>query len=85
MTQTFCKMLPLAKASNARFILVNRRDFAGAAPYTFRERAGLLTVPVIAETKQGLAQAKVLTWARARGLRAARPYCRRVQDHPRPS
>ncbi|KAI0739377.1 hypothetical protein C8Q80DRAFT_1357285 [Daedaleopsis nitida] len=37
----FSKLLPLASKHNARLVLVNRRDYPGATPYTDDERAVL--------------------------------------------
>ncbi|KAI0830065.1 hypothetical protein BC628DRAFT_1408261 [Trametes gibbosa] len=40
----FSKLIPLADAYNIRIILLNRRDYPGAQPYTAAERALLLSV-----------------------------------------
>ncbi|KAI0631506.1 hypothetical protein C8Q77DRAFT_1218969 [Trametes polyzona] len=37
--RTFLQLVPLAKQHNARVVLVNRRDYPGARPYTEEERA----------------------------------------------
>ncbi|PIL34412.1 hypothetical protein GSI_03187 [Ganoderma sinense ZZ0214-1] len=50
------RMLPLAKASNARLILANRRDYVGA------ERADLFAAAAVADSEPDAARTKILTW-----------------------
>ncbi|KAI0702380.1 alpha/beta-hydrolase [Cerioporus squamosus] len=57
----FTKLLPLAGAKNARLVLVNRRDYPGATPYTPEERIvleGALKSDPATARKQLLAYAK---------------------------
>ncbi|KAI0641980.1 hypothetical protein C8Q79DRAFT_929513 [Trametes meyenii] len=41
----FCKLMPLASPKSVRIILLNRREYPGAVPYTPDERALLPPVP----------------------------------------
>ncbi|KAI1789103.1 hypothetical protein LXA43DRAFT_1155846 [Ganoderma leucocontextum] len=66
-SEAFRKMLPLAKASNARLILANRRDYVGATPFTIQERAELFTAAAVTNTGEPeAARTKILAWMRER-------------------
>ena len=59
-------MLPLAKASNARLILANRRDYGGAVPYTIQERVDLFATAAMTKSEPDAARKKVLAWMQER-------------------
>ena len=59
-------MLPLAKTSNTRLILANRRDYTGAVPYTIQERAELFATAAATKIEPDAAREKVLEWMRER-------------------
>ncbi len=59
-------MLPLGKPSNARLILVNRRDYIGAIPFNSQERADLFTAAAVAKTEPDEARTRILVWMRDR-------------------
>ena len=59
-------MPPLAKASNARLILANRRDYAGAVPYTIQERADLFAMAAMTKSEPDAARKRVLAWMQER-------------------
>nr|VWP01617.1 Atypical/PIKK/TRRAP protein kinase [Ganoderma boninense] len=59
-------MLPLAKASNARLILANRRDYAATIRFSAQERADLFSAAAVVKTEPDVAQMKVLAWMRDR-------------------
>ncbi|KAI1789089.1 hypothetical protein LXA43DRAFT_595463 [Ganoderma leucocontextum] len=65
-SEAFRKMLPLAKAFNARLILANRRDYVGAAPFTIQERTELFTAASVAQTEPEAARMNTLAWMRER-------------------
>ena len=54
----FRKMLPLAAQSNARLVLVNRRDYPGSEPYTPEERATLIRLATGAPSPESDAEAQ---------------------------
>ncbi|KAI1789098.1 hypothetical protein LXA43DRAFT_595792 [Ganoderma leucocontextum] len=57
----FTKLIPLVHAQNARLVLVNRRDYPGATPYSPVERAHLFTAALEATTDVAAARPKVVT------------------------
>ena len=80
----FRKMLPLAKASNARLILANRRDYAAATPYTARERADLFAAAAVAKTEPDAARPKVLAWMQDRAREVYELLVHIVAEHKIP-
>ena len=66
--EAFRKMLPLAKGSNARLILANRRDYGYAAPFTFQERADLFAAAAVDKTEPEEARMKIVAWMRQRAF-----------------
>ncbi|KAI0641979.1 hypothetical protein C8Q79DRAFT_265895 [Trametes meyenii] len=50
---SYRKLIPLANSFKVRVILLNRRDYPGATPYTPQERAVLLSVPEDPPTGNG--------------------------------
>lgn len=67
-SEAFRNMLPLAKGSNARLILANRRDYGYAAPFTFQERADLFAAAAMAKTEPEAARTKIVAWMRERAF-----------------
>lgn len=59
-------MLPFAESHNSRIILVNRRDYPGAAPYSEEEMC--LLASTTPDTPEAATNIKVFTEARAREL-----------------
>lgn len=62
----FSRLLPLAAESNARIVLMNRRDYPNSAPYTEEERRLLLSAQ--GSTPEAAAGLKEYMKARAREL-----------------
>ena len=60
----FSKLPPLGPQHNARVVLVNRRDYLGAAPHTPKELATLQEAA--AEPDASVAQATLLGWMKER-------------------
>ncbi|TFK94481.1 hypothetical protein K466DRAFT_593484 [Polyporus arcularius HHB13444] len=58
----FSKLVPLAKTYNIRVVLVNRRDYPGAAPYSKEDRAALDAAVAEVDSDPAAAQAKVLSF-----------------------
>ncbi|KAH9890434.1 Alpha/Beta hydrolase protein [Cubamyces lactineus] len=54
----FRKLLPLAAQSNARVVLVNRRDYPGSEPYTPEQRATLVRLASAAPSPETDAEAQ---------------------------
>ncbi|EJF62062.1 hypothetical protein DICSQDRAFT_59387 [Dichomitus squalens LYAD-421 SS1] len=63
----FRKMLPFAKAKNARIFLVNRRDYPGTTPYSIEERAEVFAAAVQGKTDAEEARKILLPWMKERG------------------
>ena len=55
----FVKLIPLAHEYNVRLVLVNRRDYPGAVPYTSDERARLLAIGIESQVDAAAAQPKM--------------------------
>lgn len=55
-------MFPLAKASNARLVLANRRDYVGATPFNNKERADLFAAAAVSKTQPDAARTTILAW-----------------------
>ncbi|KAI0702383.1 alpha/beta-hydrolase [Cerioporus squamosus] len=58
----FSKLDPLSKTYNVRVVLVNRRDYPGAVPYSKEDRAALDAAVAEVESDPAAAQAKVLSF-----------------------
>ena len=65
-TGIFAKLLPLAHAHNARVVLINRRGYPGAAPYTDEELATLRDAFERLKPDRAAARAMLMTFMRAR-------------------
>ncbi|KAM5540115.1 hypothetical protein V8D89_006255 [Ganoderma adspersum] len=83
-SEAFRKMLPLAKASNARLILANRRDYAGAVPFTIKERADLFATAAATKTEPDVARKHVLAWMQERAREVYDLLIRIVSEHKIP-
>ncbi|KAI0669370.1 Alpha/Beta hydrolase protein [Trametes maxima] len=62
----FKKLLPLAKHSNARVVLLNRRDYPGSDPYTSEDLARLAHLASAPRSEESDADAVSFQGARAR-------------------
>ncbi|KAM5540117.1 hypothetical protein V8D89_006257 [Ganoderma adspersum] len=78
------KMLPLAKTRNARLILANRRDYAGAIHFTAQERADLFSAAAVAKTEPDAARTKILAWMRDRAREVYDLLVHIVREHSIP-
>ncbi|TBU23391.1 hypothetical protein BD311DRAFT_703965 [Dichomitus squalens] len=63
----FGKLIPLAHKYNVRLVLVNRRDYPGAVPYTAEERAHLLTISIESQADPAAAQPKMVAFMKNGG------------------
>ena len=63
----FAKLVPLAAKHNARVILVNRRDYPGAAPHVNEERAVLDAAAAEVATDTAAARDKLLRYMEYNG------------------
>ena len=67
LADAFRKLLPFAKAHNARIFLANRRDYPGTVPYSIEERAEVFTAAVESSTDAEAAQKRLVPWMKERG------------------
>ena len=67
LADAFRKLLPFAKAHNARIFLANRRDYPGTVPYSIEERTEVFTAAVESSTDAEAAQKRLVPWMKERG------------------
>ncbi|KAM5540106.1 hypothetical protein V8D89_006246 [Ganoderma adspersum] len=84
----FMKLIPLAHVHNTRLVLVNRRDYPGAAPYSLAERANLFIAADEAMTDAAAACPKVVSIMKEGAIDVANLLIRFISDNrvplPRP-
>ncbi|PIL34405.1 hypothetical protein GSI_03180 [Ganoderma sinense ZZ0214-1] len=77
----FTKLIPLAHAHNARVVLVNRRDYRGAAPYSLAERTHLFTTAAEALTDGTAACPKVVSIMKEEAIDVSRLLTHFISDN----
>ena len=67
LADAYRKLLPFAKAYNARILLANRRDYPGTTPYSIEERAEVYAAAVEGKNDPEAAQKRLVPWMKERG------------------